>query len=69
MITMEDWVTIKNLKKRNPGLGTRKIARLLGLSRNTVKRALCGDDPPRYEREKKVKSSLLLRKGSIFRGE
>jgi len=30
---MEDWITIKNLKKRRPDLGTRKIADLLGFSR------------------------------------
>ena len=37
---MEDWVTIKNLKKKNPNLGTRKIALMLGISRNTVKGAM-----------------------------
>jgi len=38
MITMEKWVTIKNLKKSNPSMGTRKIAELVGVSRNTVKK-------------------------------
>ncbi len=37
---MEDWVTIRNLKKKRPDLGKRKIAELLGVSRNTVRRAL-----------------------------
>lgn len=37
---MEDWVTIKNLKKKNPGMGSRRIAKLLGISRNTVIKAL-----------------------------
>jgi Mn-dependent DtxR family transcriptional regulator len=41
---MEDWVTIRNLKKRNANMGTRKIAELLGVSRNTVKRALEAED-------------------------
>jgi len=36
---MTDWVTIRNLKKRNPELGTRAIARILKVSRNTVKKA------------------------------
>jgi len=45
---MEDWVTIRNLKKRKPDLGTRAIAKMLGLSRNTVKRALKNDESPSY---------------------
>lgn len=40
MITMEDWVTIRNLKKRNSKLGTRAIADLMRISRNTVRNAL-----------------------------
>ena len=40
------WVTIKNLKKHNPNLGTRQIARLLGVSRNTVKKALQRSEVP-----------------------
>jgi transposase len=51
---MEDWVTIKNLKKHNPGLGTRQIARLLSLSRNTVKKALQRNEVPEYKRQKKI---------------
>ena len=43
MISVEDWVTIRNLKARNPVLGTRAIAGLLGISRNTVKDALASD--------------------------
>ncbi|KAF5418355.1 MAG: hypothetical protein C5S45_08970 [Candidatus Methanocomedens sp.] len=33
---MEDWITIRNLKKRNPKMGTRAIAEKLDLSRNTI---------------------------------
>ncbi|MFZ0453512.1 MAG: IS21 family transposase [Ignavibacteriaceae bacterium] len=51
---MEDWVTIKNLKKHNPKLGTRQIARLLGVSRNTVKKALQRREVPEYKRQKKI---------------
>ncbi len=58
LITMEDWVTIQNMKKRNPSLGTRQIAKLLNLSRNTVKRALDEEKEPRYQREKKVNPEL-----------
>ncbi len=51
MITVEDWVTIRNLKNHNPDLGTRKIAKLLNVSRNTVKSALKKDSAPQYTRE------------------
>jgi len=47
---MEDWITIRNLKKRNPKMGTRTIAKKLELSRNTVKNALRSEDPPTYKR-------------------
>ena len=33
---MEDWVTIRNLKKKNANLGTRAIAAMLGISRNVI---------------------------------
>ncbi len=35
---MEDWVKIRNLKKKNPELGTRAIAKLVGVSRNPVEK-------------------------------
>ena len=55
---MEDWVTIRNLKKRNANMGTRKIAELLGVSRNTVKRALEAEEYPAYERPSKINDLL-----------
>lgn len=55
---MEDWITIRNLKKRNPGMGTRKIAKKLGLSRNTVKNALKSENPPEYKREAYINPEL-----------
>jgi hypothetical protein len=51
---MEDWVTIRTLKARNPALGSRAIAGLLGISRNTVKDALASDRAPQYERAKVI---------------
>jgi DNA-binding MarR family transcriptional regulator len=51
VISMEDWITIRNLKKRNPNMGTKAIAKKLGLSRNTVKKALRSEDPPVYKRK------------------
>ena len=47
---MEDWVSIKNIRAKNPKLGTRKIAELLGISRNTVKKALNSEEAPQYNR-------------------
>lgn len=51
MVSMEDWVTIRNLRKKNPGIGTRKIASLLGISRNTVRRAISSETYPGYHKE------------------
>lgn len=57
---MEDWVTIRNLKKKNPNLGTRTIANMLGISRNTVKKALKSDELPLYNRgEKKINEYII----------
>ncbi|WP_108561081.1 IS21 family transposase [Arcobacter caeni] len=59
MISMEDWVTIRNLKVKNPNLGTRTIATMLGISRNTVKKALVNDEIPLYNKgEKKVNKNI-----------
>lgn len=58
VINMEDWVTIRNLKKRNPNLGTRKIAKMLGVSRNTVKKALEDDVYSGYSRVKKANEEV-----------
>ena len=44
VISMENWVSIKNIRAVNPKIGTRKIAELLGVSRNTVKKALASED-------------------------
>ncbi len=55
---MEDWVTIRNIKSKNQHLGTRKIANMLGISRNTVKKAL-KDDIHQYNRGiRKINSNV-----------
>lgn len=59
MITMEDWVTIRNLKKRKPEMGTRSIGKQLGISRNTVKKALRSEDPPGYNRIGQTNPELI----------
>ena len=47
---MEDWAEIRRLH-RAEGLGIKAIARRLGISRNTVRKALASTAPPRYERK------------------
>ena len=58
MINMEDWVTIRNIKIKNPNYGTREIAKILGISRNTVKKALKSDEAPEYNRNIKINKEL-----------
>jgi len=51
MITVAEWTTIRYLKAQ--GMSNRAIARQLGISRNTVKKALERDNPPKYDRAEK----------------
>ncbi len=73
---MEDWMTIRNLKKKNPYMGTRKIADLVGVSRSTVKKVLASEMYPSYHREptipvlidpfaEYIKESYLVRKQKV----
>lgn len=66
MITMEDWVTIKNLKKRNTDMGIQTIARIMKISRNTVKRALNSDAVPLYQRKEIENPDILPFKEHIY---
>jgi len=47
---VEDWAEIRRLH-RAEGLPIKMIARMLGVSRNTVRAAIVSDAPPRYERQ------------------
>jgi transposase len=49
VISVEDWAEIRRLH-RAEGLPIRQIARVMDISRNTVRAALRSDGPPRYER-------------------
>ena len=49
MLGVEDWAEIRRLR-RAEGMPILAIARVMGVSRNTVKRALASDGPPRYQR-------------------
>jgi transposase len=50
VLSVEDWAEIRRLH-RAEGLAIKAIARMLGISRNTVRAAIASDGPPRYERK------------------
>ena len=49
MLDVEDWAEIRRLY-RAEGVPIRAIARVMGVSRNTVRAAVASDGPPKYER-------------------
>jgi transposase len=49
-LSVEDWAEIRRLR-RSEGLPIKAIARVLGVSRNTVRAAIASDAPPRYVRK------------------
>jgi transposase len=49
MLGVEDWAEIRRLH-RSERLPIKVIARVMGISRNTVKAALASDGPPAYQR-------------------
>lgn len=49
---MEDWAEIRRLHRAEE-MPIRAIARKLGISRNTVRRAVADDEPPKYQRAAK----------------
>jgi len=51
MITLEDWVMIKHMHKQ--GVPKSRIAREMGLSRETVRKAISEDECPKGERQSK----------------
>lgn len=63
---MEDWVTIKNLKAKNPSMSFRQIAKFLKVSHHTVKKALAEDGPPEYKRPEKINPDIEPFKEVIF---
>jgi transposase len=50
VLSVEDWAEIRRLR-RAEGLPIKAIARLLGVSRNTVRTAIASDAAPRYVRK------------------
>ena len=49
MLSVEDWAEIRRLHRAEQ-MPIKQIARVVGCSKNTVKRALAADGPPRYAR-------------------
>jgi transposase len=49
VLSVEDWAEIRRLC-RSEGMPIKVVARVMGCSKNTVKRALGADGPPRYRR-------------------
>jgi len=50
VLSVEDWAEIRRLH-RAEGLPVKAVARMLGVARNTVRRALASDAPPKYVRK------------------
>lgn len=48
-MSVEDWAEIRRLR-RSEGMPIKAIARVMGVGRNTVRRALDSDGPPHYRR-------------------
>ena len=53
---MEDWALIRRLAAE--GVPHMRIAERLGISRNTVTRAVNSTEPPKYERAPAVETSF-----------
>jgi transposase len=49
VLSVEDWAEIRRLY-RAEGMPIKQVARMLGVSKNTVKRAVAAEGPPMYER-------------------
>jgi transposase len=56
VLSVEDWAEIRRLC-RAEGMPVKAVARVMGVSKNTVKRALAADGPPRYQRA--VRGSIV----------
>jgi transposase len=49
VLSVEDWAEIRRLRRAEQ-MPIKQVARVMGCSKNTVRRALAADGPPRYER-------------------
>lgn len=53
MLNVEEWAEIRRLHK-SERMGVRTISRQLGISKNTVRRAIRSDSPPSYQRPRRA---------------
>ncbi|WP_290704639.1 IS21 family transposase [Gordonia sp. UBA5067] len=60
---MEDWALIRRLAAE--GVPKARIASRLGISRNTVAKAVASDGPPRYERKQVKETSFTPFEGRV----
>jgi hypothetical protein len=58
VIAMEDRVTLKPLKAKNPAMSLREISRLVQISPHTVKSALENKEAPSYQRASSTTGKL-----------
>jgi hypothetical protein len=49
VLSVENWAEVRRLHRAG-GMPIKTIARVMGISRNTVRAALRSDGPPKYER-------------------
>jgi transposase len=56
VLGVEDWAEIRRLR-RAERMPIKQVARAIGVSKNTVKRALAADGPPAYQRP--VRGSIV----------
>ena len=63
MLSVEDWAEIRRLR-RSERLSISEIARVLGISRNTVKAALASVGPPKYSGCRRGRWSMRSSRGS-----
>jgi transposase len=49
VLSVEDWAEVRRLRRAEQ-MPIAEIARVMGISRNTVKAALASDQPPKYVR-------------------
>lgn len=64
MISIDKWTTIRTLHKE--GHSKRAIAKMMGVSRNTVKRALRAEEVPKYKRAPRENKLLSGYEDKVF---
>jgi len=63
---MEDWVTIRQLKAKNPEMSLREIGKLMGVDHHTVKSAIEKESLPEYRMDSRINPRLKPFEEVIF---